>query len=41
MREKIVGLLAGHDLVFALGAPAFTYHVEGFGPHLPEGAPLV
>jgi len=41
MREKIVGLLAGHDLVFALGAPAFTYHVEGFGPHLPAGATLV
>lgn len=41
MREKIVDLLAGHDLVFALGAPAFTYHVEGAGPHLPSGAQLV
>ena len=41
MREKIVSLLNGHDVVFALGAPAFTYHVEGFGPHLPEGAELV
>jgi benzoylformate decarboxylase len=41
MREKIVAQLAGHDVVFALGAPAFTYHVEGFGPHLPEGAALV
>jgi benzoylformate decarboxylase len=41
MREKIVAALAGHDLVFALGAPAFTYHVEGYGPHLPEGAALV
>lgn len=41
MREKIVDLLGGHDLVFALGAPAFTYHVEGFGPHLPHGAQLV
>ena len=40
MREKIVALLAGHDLVFAIGAPAFTYHVEGFGPHVPEGANL-
>ena len=40
MREKIVGLLAGHDLIFALGAPAFTYHVEGNGPHVPEGALL-
>jgi benzoylformate decarboxylase len=41
MRERIVQLLAGHDLVFALGAPAFTYHVEGQGPHLPDGAQLV
>jgi benzoylformate decarboxylase len=41
MRERIVERLAGHDLVFALGAPAFTYHVEGRGPHVPEGASLV
>ncbi len=41
IREKIVGLLAGHDLIFALGAPAFTYHVEGHGPHVPDGATLV
>ena len=41
MREKIVALLGGHDVVFALGAPAFTYHVEGAGPHLPTGATLV
>ncbi len=41
MRERIVERLAGHDLVFALGAPAFTYHVEGRGPHVPEGAQLV
>ncbi len=41
MREKIVALLAGHDLIFALGAAAFTYHVEGTGPHLPTGAELV
>lgn len=41
MRERIVQLLAGHDLVFAIGAPAFTYHVEGQGPHLPDGARLV
>jgi benzoylformate decarboxylase len=40
MRERIVELLAGSDVVLALGAPAFTYHVEGFGPHLPEGATL-
>ena len=41
MREKIVSLLAGHDVIFALGAAAFTYHVEGFGPHVPSGAQLV
>jgi benzoylformate decarboxylase len=41
MREKIVNLLAEHDVIFALGAAAFTYHVEGAGPHLPEGARLV
>jgi benzoylformate decarboxylase len=41
VREKIVSLLAGHDVIFALGAAAFTYHVEGAGPHLPAGARLV
>lgn len=40
IREKIVGLLEGHDVVFAIGAPAFTYHVEGAGPHVPAGATL-
>ena len=37
-REPIVARLAGHDLILLLGAPLFTYHAEGFGPHLPEGA---
>ena len=41
MRERIVAMLAGHDLIVALGAPAFTYHVEGHGPHVPAGAMLV
>ena len=40
MRERIVELLAGHDLILAVGAPAFAYHVEGAGPHIPEGASL-
>ena len=40
-RERIVEALAGHDLVAVLGAPAFTYHVEGQGPHVPAGASLV
>jgi benzoylformate decarboxylase len=39
-REAIAADLAGHDLVLVLGAPVFTYHVEGFGPFLPEGASL-
>jgi benzoylformate decarboxylase len=41
MRERIVERLEGHDLVLALGAPVFTYHIEGFGPHVPPGAELV
>lgn len=40
MREKIVELLHGHDLILVIGAPAFTYHVEGHGPHVPEGGTL-
>jgi benzoylformate decarboxylase len=39
-REKIVADLYGNDLVLVLGAPAFVYHAEGFGPHVPEGARL-
>lgn len=40
MRERIVERLAGHDLILVLGAPAFLYHVEGQGPHAPEGSLL-
>ena len=40
MRERIVDLLSGHDLILAVGAPAFAYHVEGSGPHIPAGATL-
>jgi benzoylformate decarboxylase len=40
-RAKIVASLAGADFILVLGAPVFTYHVEGFGPHVPEGAALV
>ncbi|WP_233853184.1 benzoylformate decarboxylase [Paraburkholderia sp. HD33-4] len=40
MRERIVELLGAHDAIFAIGAPAFTYHVEGSGPHVPPGARL-
>jgi benzoylformate decarboxylase len=41
IREQIVERLDGHDLILALGAPVFTYHIEGFGPHVPAGAALV
>ena len=41
MREKIVAALAGHDVILALGAPAFTYHVQGEGPHAPPGATVL
>ncbi|MBV9735835.1 MAG: benzoylformate decarboxylase [Acidisphaera sp.] len=40
MREQIVASLAGHDVILALGAPVFTYHVEGFGPYIPAGSTL-
>ena len=40
-REQIVARLTGHDLIVVLGAPVFTYHVEGHGPHIPEGSELV
>jgi benzoylformate decarboxylase len=39
-REEIVRLLAGHDALLVAGAPVFTYHAEGAGPHWPEGAAL-
>ena len=40
-RAAIVACLQGADLILALGAPVFTYHVEGHGPHIPEGATLL
>ncbi|HVN44478.1 MAG TPA: benzoylformate decarboxylase [Steroidobacteraceae bacterium] len=40
-RERIVASLRGHDLIMVLGAPVFTYHTEGQGPHIPDGAALV
>jgi benzoylformate decarboxylase len=39
-REHIVSLLGDADLVLVLGGPAFTYHAEGAGPHVPDGATL-
>src|ERR1700728_4449730 len=40
-RKAIVARLHGADLIVALGAPVFTYHVEGVGPHIPPGATLI
>ena len=40
-RAAIVALLQGADVILALGAPVFTYHVEGHGPHIPPGAQLL
>jgi len=40
-REQIVARLAAYDLILVLGAPVFTYHVDGQGPHVPAGASLV
>jgi len=40
LREPIVSTLEGHDLILVLGAPAFCYHVEGAGPHIPAGSQL-
>jgi benzoylformate decarboxylase len=39
-REDIVARLWGHDVIVVLGAPVFTYHVEGAGPLVPDDAAL-
>src|SRR5690606_11051390 len=40
-RDQIRNRLAAHDAILVAGAPVFTYHVEGSGPHWPEGAALM
>lgn len=40
-RDKIRGLLAPFDAILVAGAPVFTYHVEGTGPHWPDDAQLM
>ena len=40
-RARIVERLQGSDLIVVLGAPVFTYHREGVGPHIPAGAALI
>ncbi len=39
-RDQIRSLLAPYDAILVAGAPVFTYHVEGSGPHWPEHARL-
>lgn len=40
-RAKIVAALRPYDLIVVLGAPVFTYHVEGIGPFVPPDAELI
>ena len=40
-RDQIRDLLDPHDAILVVGAPVFTYHVEGSGPHWPEHAKLM
>jgi benzoylformate decarboxylase len=40
-RDQIRTLLDPYDAVLVAGAPVFTYHVEGSGPHWPEHAKLM
>ena len=40
-RDQIQKLLAPFDAILVVGAPVFTYHVEGTGPHWPEHAQLM
>lgn len=40
-RDQIRTALAPHDAILVVGAPVFTYHVEGSGPHWPEHAQLM
>ncbi|NLU74327.1 benzoylformate decarboxylase [Streptomyces sp. HNM0575] len=38
--EQLAARLGAYDVVIAIGAPLFTYHVQGPGPHLPDGTEL-
>ena len=39
-RDQIQQLLDPFDAILVAGAPVFTYHVEGHGPHWPQHAKL-
>jgi benzoylformate decarboxylase len=40
-RDGIVAQLKGHDLILVVGGPLSLYHVEGSGPHAPDGASVI
>lgn len=40
VRQLLARKLAGYDVVVVIGAPIFTYHVQGEGPYVPEGVQL-
>ena len=40
-RDQIRDQLAPYDAILVAGAPVFTYHVEGTGPHWPAHAKLM
>ena len=40
-RDQLRTMLADHDAILVVGAPVFTYHVEGSGPHWPSHAKLM
>ncbi|HEU5023348.1 MAG TPA: benzoylformate decarboxylase [Spirillospora sp.] len=40
VRNQLSARLEGHDVILALGAPIFTYHVYSEGPVIPAGSRL-
>lgn len=40
VRDQLARRLAGHDVILALGAPVFTYHVYSDGPYVADGTRL-
>jgi benzoylformate decarboxylase len=40
VRDQVVKVLDGHDVVLSIGAPIFKYHVHTPGPYLPSGTRL-
>lgn len=40
-RDELRDMLGPYDAILVAGAPVFTYHVEGSGPHWPEHAKLM